>query len=47
MPITMNRYIAEQLPWIRYHEGSGGGHFFPLADGMSNAIIKALLVGEK
>ncbi|KAH1039770.1 hypothetical protein J1N35_041513 [Gossypium stocksii] len=47
VPITMNRYIAEQLPWIQYHEVSGGGHFFPLADGMSNAIIKALLVGEK
>ncbi|KAB2087086.1 hypothetical protein ES319_A04G078700v1 [Gossypium barbadense] len=47
VPITMNRYIAEQLPWIWYHEVSGGGHFFPLADGMSNAIIKALLVGEK
>ncbi|TYI87191.1 hypothetical protein E1A91_D04G118600v1 [Gossypium mustelinum] len=47
VPITMNRYIAEQLPWIRYHEVSGGGHFFPLADGMSNAIIKAHLVGEK
>ncbi|MBA0660667.1 hypothetical protein Goklo_012646 [Gossypium klotzschianum] len=47
VPITMNCYIAEQLPWIRYHEVSGGGHFFPLADGMSNAIIKAHLVGEK
>ncbi|XWS59502.1 hypothetical protein CRYUN_Cryun08bG0127500 [Craigia yunnanensis] len=47
VPITMNRYIAQQLPWIRYCELSGAGHFFPLADGTSNAIIKALLVGEK
>lgn len=46
VPVTMNRYIAQQLPWILYHELSGAGHFFPLADGTSNAIIKALLVGE-
>ncbi|XVE96446.1 hypothetical protein REPUB_Repub02eG0222400 [Reevesia pubescens] len=46
VPITMNRYTAQQLPWIHYHELSGAGHFFPLADGKSNAIIKALLVGE-
>ncbi|GMI74681.1 hypothetical protein like AT2G36290 [Hibiscus trionum] len=47
VPITINRYIAEQLPWIHYHEISGAGHFFPLGDGMSNAIVKALLTGEK
>ncbi|XP_022767098.1 uncharacterized protein LOC111311726 isoform X2 [Durio zibethinus] len=47
VPITMNRYIAQQLPWLHYHQVSGAGHLFPLADGMSHAIIKALLFGEK
>ncbi|KAE8670055.1 Detected protein of confused Function [Hibiscus syriacus] len=47
VPIIINRYIAEQRPWIRYHEIPGAGHFFPLGDGMSYAIIKALLIGEK
>ncbi|OMO82186.1 hypothetical protein CCACVL1_12040 [Corchorus capsularis] len=47
VPITMNRYIAQQHTWIHYHELSGAGHFFPLADGMPNAIIKALLIREK
>ncbi|XWS66685.1 hypothetical protein CRYUN_Cryun05aG0222100 [Craigia yunnanensis] len=47
VPITTKCYIAQQLPWIHYHELSDSGHFFPLVDGTSNAIIKALLVGEK
>ncbi|KAE8672770.1 RmlC-like cupins superfamily protein [Hibiscus syriacus] len=41
VPITINR------PWIHYHEISGASHFFPLGDVMSDAIIKALLIGGK
>ncbi|KAA8518587.1 hypothetical protein F0562_016061 [Nyssa sinensis] len=46
VPVTLQRYIAQQLPWIHYHELPGMGHMFPLADGMGDAIIKALLIGE-
>ncbi|KAK3010375.1 hypothetical protein RJ639_012600 [Escallonia herrerae] len=46
VPVTLQRYIAQQLPWIHYHELPGAGHMFPFADGMSDAIIKALLIGE-
>uniref|UniRef100_A0A5B6ZEU2 AB hydrolase-1 domain-containing protein n=1 Tax=Davidia involucrata TaxID=16924 RepID=A0A5B6ZEU2_DAVIN len=46
VPFTLQRYIAQQLPWIHFHELSGTGHMFPLADGMGDAIIKALLIGE-
>ncbi|XP_050371759.1 uncharacterized protein LOC126789601 [Argentina anserina] len=43
VPVTLERYIAQQLPWIHYHEIKGAGHFFPQAPGMSDAIFKALL----
>ncbi|KAK8651253.1 hypothetical protein V6N13_140862 [Hibiscus sabdariffa] len=47
VPVTLQRYIAQQLPWIQYHELPGAGHMFALADGMWDNIVKALLVGEK
>ncbi|XP_021908742.1 uncharacterized protein LOC110822829 [Carica papaya] len=47
VPVELQRYIAQKLPWIHYHELKGAGHFFTVADGMSDAIVKALLVGEK
>ncbi|XVE96449.1 hypothetical protein REPUB_Repub02eG0222600 [Reevesia pubescens] len=47
VPVTLQRYIAQQLPWIHYHELPGAGHLFALADGMWDIIVKALLVGDK
>lgn len=46
VPVTLQRYIAKQLPWINYHELKGAGHLFPYADGISDAILKALLLGK-
>ncbi|KAJ0958697.1 putative alpha/Beta hydrolase [Helianthus debilis subsp. tardiflorus] len=46
VPVTLQRYIAQQLPWIKYHELTGGGHMFPYAEGNSDAILKALLLGQ-
>lgn len=43
VPVTLQQYIAQKLPWIIYHELPGSGHLFPLADGMNNIIIKNLL----
>ncbi|XP_026414439.1 uncharacterized protein LOC113310091 [Papaver somniferum] len=45
--IPLQRYIAEKLPWVQYHELAGAGHLFPFADGMNNAIVKSLVLGEK
>ncbi|OVA05997.1 hypothetical protein BVC80_1707g102 [Macleaya cordata] len=47
VPVTLQRYIAGKLPWIHYHELTGAGHMFPHADGMSDAILKAMLLAEK
>ncbi|CAI9267937.1 unnamed protein product [Lactuca saligna] len=46
VPVTLQRYIAQQLPWIRYHELKGAGHMFPYADGISDEILKELLLGK-
>lgn len=46
VPVTMQRYIAQQLPWIKYHEVSGSGHLFPFAPGMVDAMVKELLLGQ-
>ncbi|KAF7804306.1 putative alpha/Beta hydrolase [Senna tora] len=43
VPVKLQRYIAQKLPWIHYHELPGAGHLFPYADGMSDTIIKSLL----
>ncbi|KAF3675582.1 putative germin-like protein subfamily 3 member 2-like [Capsicum annuum] len=42
-PIILQRYIAEQLPWIQYHEIPGAGHLVPMIDGMGEKIVNALL----
>ncbi|GLT94687.1 hypothetical protein SLE2022_124160 [Rubroshorea leprosula] len=47
VPVMLQHYIAQQLPWVHYHELAGAGHLFQHADGMSNNIIKTLLIREK
>ncbi|XP_024985770.1 uncharacterized protein LOC112521252 isoform X2 [Cynara cardunculus var. scolymus] len=43
VPVTLQRYIAQQLGWIKYHEVAGGGHMIPFADGVTDTILKTLL----
>ncbi|KAF5747811.1 hypothetical protein HS088_TW05G00538 [Tripterygium wilfordii] len=45
-PVMLQRYIAQWLPWIHYHELPGSGHLFPNIDGMCDTIIRAMLTGE-
>lgn len=47
VPVILQRYIAERLPWIHYHELPGCGHFFPYVDGIGESILRALLLGEE
>lgn len=42
-PVTLQRHIAQRLPWIKYHEVAHAGHLFSLADGMTDTILKTLL----
>ncbi|KAL8233734.1 hypothetical protein R6Q59_019834 [Mikania micrantha] len=43
IPVTLQRYIAQQLGWIKYHEIVGAGHTFSFADEMGDNILKELL----
>nr|GLL24723.1 uncharacterized protein LOC109149684 [Ipomoea trifida] len=43
VPVTLQRYIAQKLPWIHYHQLPGAGHMFPYVDAMGDKIVKALL----
>ena len=44
--VEMQRYVADKLPWRRYHENITGGHMFILIEEWSNAVLKALLRQE-
>ncbi|ERM98897.1 hypothetical protein AMTR_s00114p00053290 [Amborella trichopoda] len=47
VPYKLQRYIAEKLPWIRYHEIAEAGHLLLFTQGMSDAMLKALLLAEE
>ncbi|KAH7554064.1 hypothetical protein ACOSP7_028956 [Xanthoceras sorbifolium] len=46
VPVTLQRYIAQRLPWIHYHELPGAGHMFPVKDGLCDTVVKTLLIGD-
>lgn len=47
VPVTLQRYIVEKLPWIQYHELSNTGHMFPYADAMFERVLRAMLLGKE
>ncbi|OWM82524.1 uncharacterized protein LOC116208773 [Punica granatum] len=46
VPVTLQRFIAQRLPWIQYYELPETGHLFPHAEEMPDLIVKKLLLGE-
>ncbi|KAL3838199.1 hypothetical protein ACJIZ3_022790 [Penstemon smallii] len=47
VPVMLQRYIAEKLPWIHYHELPNAGHLFAHVDtSVKDAILKTLLNGD-
>ncbi|XXG73409.1 hypothetical protein AAC387_Pa07g2331 [Persea americana] len=47
VPTMLQRYVAERLPWIKYHEVPNAGHLLHHVDGMGNNIIRSLLLREE
>ncbi|XP_050211025.1 uncharacterized protein LOC126661240 [Mercurialis annua] len=47
VPVILQRYIAQKLAWIHYHEVPDAGHMLPYVPGVSEDILKALLHIEK
>lgn len=45
IPYKVNRYIAEKLPWIHYHEVPDYGHLLMFESDQCEAVLKALLLG--
>ncbi|KAL6840089.1 hypothetical protein ACP4OV_029899 [Aristida adscensionis] len=41
----IQRYVAQRLPWVRYHEHPEAGHTFSEMDGVGDQIIRELLLG--
>lgn len=46
VPVKLQRYVSERLPWIRYHEVPGGGHMLVYDRAVCEAILRSLLLGE-
>lgn len=44
--VELQRYVAQKLPWIHYHENPEGGHFFMYKDNWTDTILKALLIQQ-
>lgn len=44
--VEIQRYLAQQLPWVRYHEHPEAGHALPNMDGVGDDIIRELVLGE-
>ncbi|VVB14779.1 unnamed protein product [Arabis nemorensis] len=46
VPFQLHRCISKKLPWIKYHEIPQGGHLIVHYDGICDAVLRALLLGE-
>lgn len=46
-PVILQRFIANKLSWIQYHEFPGEGHLFPFVKGTTEALMKKFLIGNK
>jgi pimeloyl-ACP methyl ester carboxylesterase len=46
VPFQLQRFVSGKLPWIRYHEVPNGGHLIVYYNGVCEAILRALLLGE-
>ncbi|XWS71473.1 hypothetical protein CRYUN_Cryun03dG0140900 [Craigia yunnanensis] len=47
IPFELQRCISRKLPWIQYHEVPDGGHLLVHYNGLCEAILRAMLLGEK
>ncbi|MED6161935.1 hypothetical protein PIB30_065545 [Stylosanthes scabra] len=47
VPFELQRFLARQLSWIRYHEVPDGGHFIIHENYLYEIIFRKLLLGEE
>ncbi|KAK2984138.1 hypothetical protein RJ640_006291 [Escallonia rubra] len=46
VPVQIQRFVSEKLPWIHYHEVPDGGHFLVYDSAVCEAILRSLVLGE-
>ncbi|XP_065866206.1 uncharacterized protein [Euphorbia lathyris] len=47
VPYQLQRFISGKLPWIQYHEVPHGGHLVVHYNGLCEAVLRSLLLGEE
>ncbi|PKI40522.1 uncharacterized protein LOC116211963 [Punica granatum] len=47
VPFELQRFVAQKLPWIKYHEVSDGGHLMIHENALCEAMFRELLFGEE
>ena len=45
IPSSLNRYLSQKLPWIRYHEVPDVGHFLLYDSSLCEKVLRELLLG--
>lgn len=45
IPLELNRYLAEKLPWIQYHEVPNSGHLLIYNASHCETILRKLVTG--
>ncbi|XP_010271683.1 PREDICTED: uncharacterized protein LOC104607688 [Nelumbo nucifera] len=46
IPVLLQRYVTERLPWVQYHEFPDGGHMIYLDTRICEDILRTLLLRE-
>ena len=47
VPVELQRFVMEKLPWIKYHEIPHGGHLIVYDSEVCERILRALLLNEE
>jgi len=47
VPVELQRFVMEKLPWIKYHEIPHGGHLIVYDSEVCESILRALLLNEE
>ncbi|KAK6936208.1 Alpha/beta hydrolase fold-1 [Dillenia turbinata] len=47
VPYQLQRYLAQKLPWIKYHEVPDGGHLIIHDKGLCETILRSLFLGHE
>lgn len=43
VPANLQKYVADSLPWVQYHELQGDGHILNYYSGIAEKMVRTLL----